>query len=156
MKLQLERRGQEDKTVKLGDIGLATPPIDEDYWAYRVRLSETQAIVGFPKFNTIGIGFAVEEDWNTNLPYTSQAMDIFGHISHNKGDDLITDDACIKAIRMIQDAIKEDRGYTVTVQFTVPADSKETAGNLVHYELAARQEYAVESVLTDFAVKKVD
>ena len=70
--------------------------------AYRVKLSETQAIVGFPKYSTIGIGFAQEEDWNTNLPWTTQAEEIFAHIAHNKGDSAISDEQCIEAIRMIQ------------------------------------------------------
>lgn len=67
--LTLEVRGQEDRTVAVGPMML-TPLIDEGYWKYRVMLSDTQAIVGFPKFFTVGIGFAVEEDWNTNLPHT--------------------------------------------------------------------------------------
>ena len=39
---------------------MITPPLDEDYWLFRVKLYEDQAIVGFPKFGTIGIGFAQE------------------------------------------------------------------------------------------------
>lgn len=107
--MNLERRDQQDKTVVLnGGLLVATPPIDETYWAYRVRLSETQAIVGFPKFGTVGIGFALEEDWNTNLPYTTEAETIFGHIAHNKGDDSISDEDCIEAIRLIQEAATQD------------------------------------------------
>jgi hypothetical protein len=105
MELKLEIKGQENKTAQVGPAML-TPPIDEDYWTYRVKVSETQAIVGFPKFATIGIGFAVEEDWNTNLPYTCDAVQIYDHIAHNKGDDAISREDCIAAIRMIQDAIK--------------------------------------------------
>lgn len=86
-----------------------TPPIDEDYWAYRVKLTDTQAIVGFPKFGTIGIGFAVEDDWNTNLPYQSETEHIFEHIAHNKGDDAISDDDVREAIRLVQAAAREDR-----------------------------------------------
>ena len=85
-----------------------TPPIDEDYWLYRVTLTRRQAVVGFPKFGTIGIGFAAEEDWNTNLPYTIEADQIWQHIAHNKGDDSISDDDCLAAIRMIQDAAGRD------------------------------------------------
>lgn len=109
MELKLERRHQPDATVQLGDVAMMTPPIDEDYWAYRVRLSETQAIVGFPKLSTIGIGFAVETDWNTNLPYTSKAEDIYDHIKHNKGDKAIRRADCIKAIRMVQEAAAQGR-----------------------------------------------
>lgn len=101
--LQLEVRGQEDKTPHVG------PMIDEDYWAFRVRLTDKQAIVGFPKFGTIGVGFAVEEDWNTNFPYTCGTEEIYDHIEHNKGDDAITREDCLTAIRMVQDAAREAR-----------------------------------------------
>ena len=74
-----------------------------------MRLSETQSIVGFPKFGTVGIGFAQEEDWNTNLPYTCGTEEIYEHIDHNKGDDSITREDCIAAIRMIQDRATADR-----------------------------------------------
>ncbi len=107
-KLALERRTRNNKTAQIGPAML-TPMIDEDYWSYRVRLTDTQAVVGFPKFNTIGIGFAVEEDWNTNFPYTVDAEKTFQHIAHNKGDDSIPDDDVREAIRMIQAAIIADR-----------------------------------------------
>jgi len=113
--LALERRTQPDKSPVFADItgtvvGTMTPPIDEDYWAYRVKLSETQAVVGFPKFGTIGIGFAVEDDdWNVNLPYSVETERIFEHIQKNKGDDSITDDAVREAISLVQQAAREDR-----------------------------------------------
>lgn len=103
MKLTLETKEQEDKTPRIGAIVL-TPPIDERYWLFRVKVSETQAIVGFPKFATIGIGFAQEDDWNTNLPHSVPAKEIFNHIRHNKGDDSIADESCLAAIRLVQDA----------------------------------------------------
>jgi hypothetical protein len=109
--LILERRSQQDETPTLGDATVSisiTPLINEDYWAYRVRLGERQAIVGFPKFFTVGIGFALEEDWNTNLPYTCDTQEIFEHIRDNKGDDSITNDDVRTAIAMVQDAIRED------------------------------------------------
>jgi hypothetical protein len=106
--LVLDVRGQEDRTAHIGPFML-TPSLGEDYWAYRVRLSETQAIVGFPKFTTIGIGFAQEEDWNTNLPYTCGAEEIYDHIAHNKGDDGISREDCLTAIRMIQEAATKAR-----------------------------------------------
>jgi hypothetical protein len=62
--------------------------------------------VCFPKFATIGIGFQHEEDWNTNLPYTTPADEIFKHISHNKGDDAIKDSDCLLAIVAIQEELK--------------------------------------------------
>lgn len=92
LKLVLQRKDQED----------------QDYWTYRVRLSEGQAIVGFRKFMTIGIGFALEDDWNTNLPYNCETEEIFQHIKRNKGDDSISDDDCREAIRMIQEAVRKD------------------------------------------------
>ena len=95
---------------EVGNIGngiMITPPINEDYWSLRVKVSDDQAIVAFPKFNTFGIGFAVEDDWNTNLPYTSTAKDIFTHIAHNKGNNNISDSDCIKAIKMIQEELKQ-------------------------------------------------
>jgi hypothetical protein len=108
MELKLERRGQADTTGSIGPV-LITPNINEDYWTYRVRLSDKQAIVGFPKFMTIGIGFAVEEDWNTNFPYTVDAEETFQHIKHNKGDDAISDDDVRAAIALVQQAAREDR-----------------------------------------------
>ena len=87
--------------------GLLVTPLalgDDDYWVFRVKLSENQAIIAFPKFFTLGIGFAKEDDWNTNLPYTSETENIFNHIAHNKGDDNIKDADCIAAIKLIQEA----------------------------------------------------
>ena len=113
VRLRLERRDQPDETGALGNehaVIMFTPPIDEDYWAYRVVVGEHQAVVGFPKFSTIGIGFAVEEDWNTNLPYGCGDDRIYNHIRHNKGDDAIPAEWCLEAIRMIQAAAREDRG----------------------------------------------
>lgn len=107
--VNLEIRNQQDATFRLPGVML-TPAIDEDYWSYRVKLTDTQAIVGFPKFNTIGIGFAKEEDWNTNLPYTCGTEEIYEHIAHNKGDDSIPRERCIAAIKAIQEAAAADRG----------------------------------------------
>ena len=106
--LTLETRGTadpggQDKTLHVG-VAMVTPPIDEDYWKFRVRLSDTQAIVGFPKFGTIGVGFAREEDWNTNLPYTCDAAEIYDHIDHNKGDDSVSREDCIAAIELVREA----------------------------------------------------
>ena len=87
-----------------GGLCMITPPLDEDYWLFRVPVSDRQAIVGFPKFLTVGVGFQREEDWNTNLPYTCEAKEIFDHIEHNRGDDSITEETCIAAIEAIQKA----------------------------------------------------
>lgn len=110
--LVLERRSQTDDSIIVAPTNrimiMFTPPIDEDYWRYRVRVADGQAVVGFQKFFTIGIGFAIETNWNTNLPWHMSAEEIFEHIRANKGSDSISDVDCIEAIRMIQAAIKED------------------------------------------------
>lgn len=41
---------------------MITPPLNEDYWLFRVKLTENQSLGGFPKLGTIGIGFAQEKD----------------------------------------------------------------------------------------------
>ena len=92
----------------VGNI-LMTPPIDKDFWLMRVPVSKTQAIVCFPKFGVIGIGFQQGDDWNTNLPWTSTARKIFEHIKHNKGDDAISNERCIAAIELLQSAIEARR-----------------------------------------------
>lgn len=129
--LTLERRSQVDRTTTLGadraTVSL-TPRIDEDYWTYRVRLTETQAVVGFPKFSTIGIGFAVEDDWNTNLPYKCDTEQIVVHICHNAGDPAITPLMIAEAVDLIRRAAYEDRpddavpdGWETTVHPYEPA-----------------------------------
>ena len=109
--LTLERRGEADRTAHVGPISL-TPMIDPDYWAYRVVLTDRQAVLGFPKFSTIGIGFAVEEDWNTNLPYTCGTKEIRKHIWHNRADKSITKEQVDEAIRLIQEAAATDRAVS--------------------------------------------
>ena len=106
--LVLEVRDQLDRTGRVGPMAFA-PPVGEDYWSYRVRVADGQAIIGFPKFSTIGIGFSVEEDYNTNLPYTCMTEEIYEHIEHNRGSESITRDRCIAAIEMIQQAARADR-----------------------------------------------
>ena len=112
-RLILEDREQPNRTPVIGPL-MVTPPISEDYWSYRVRVGDGQAVVGFPKFSTVGIGFAQEEDWNANLPFTSDAEEIYEHIEHNKGDDSIRREDCVEAIRMIQAAVKEARAAAAT------------------------------------------
>jgi hypothetical protein len=114
--MELQTKNQEDLSPIFGDKGgkggflMLTPPIGESYWSHRIALSEKQAIVAFPKFGTIGIGFQQEDtDWNTNLPYQCPAEEIFRHISKNKGDESISDADCIEAIRIIQSAILKSK-----------------------------------------------
>lgn len=112
--LTLETREQANETPVLGEPDgitvMVTPPMDEDYWTYRVRLTDRQAVVGFPKFLTIGIGFAHETDWNTNLPYVCSAAEIAEHIMHNAGEEAITTEQVIEAIKLIQAQAHADRG----------------------------------------------
>ena len=115
MKLVLEtKQGPVAEPQPLAPVGvITTPPITPEYWLFRVKVSETQAIVGFPKFFQCGIGFAVEkDDWNTNLPSTCEAEEIYEHIKVNKGDKKITKASCIKAIKMIQQAWKDSEQAT--------------------------------------------
>jgi len=87
-----------------------TPPIDEQFYVARVVLYQDQAINIFPKFFTIGCGFAKEDDWNTNLPLRCDAEKIYAHIEHNKFYDEITPQQCIDAIRLLQEwALGEGR-----------------------------------------------
>lgn len=114
MKLKLEVNKKFAPTTKdLGIIAdglvMMTPAVGEkDFWMFRVKVSKAQAVIGFPKFGTIGVGFAVEDaDWNTNLPYSVPTEDLLKHIRKNKGDDSIPDDTCKEAIKMIQKAATE-------------------------------------------------
>lgn len=110
MQLELERKEQDGSSGDVVPGVMMTPAIDEHYWSYRVMLTETQAVVGFPKFNTIGIGFAVEDgSWNTNLPYQSDTDKILNHIAVNKGDESIPDERVREAISLIQEAARQDR-----------------------------------------------
>lgn len=105
MQLQIEaQEGMIDKTIQLGGGMIMTPPINEGYWLFRVPVSDKQAVVAFPKFGTIGIGFQHEEDWNCNLPYSCGTDEIFNHIADNKGDESIPDERCKDAIRLLQEA----------------------------------------------------
>ena len=112
MQLTLERRGQENTSEVVPGTGIMmTPIVNPDYWSYRVKLSDKQAVLGFPKFTTIGIGFADEtNDWNVNLSYVRDTETIFQHIRENKGDESISNDDVRAAIALIQAAARQDRG----------------------------------------------
>lgn len=103
--LEVNKAAKLKEPIIAGGMILITPPLDGDFWLFRVAVSSSQAVVEFPKFMIMGIGFQHEEDWNTNLPYTCEADEIFRHIAHNKGDESITDEKCIKAIQMLKDAV---------------------------------------------------
>jgi hypothetical protein len=126
MDLQINAKCEDPTVSQLAGTGIAiTPPVGEDYWLFRVPLSDKQAIVGFPKLLTIGIGFQVEEDWNTNLPYSYDATEIFNHISHNKGDDSISDQYCIEAIQLVKDVATK---YKEMANQSLNADLVNSAG----------------------------
>lgn len=114
LNLRLERSSQRDETpvftTPSGGGVMLSPALGEDYWLYRVCITEGQAVVGFPKSGVIGVGFAVEEDWNTNLPSSCTTDEIVDHIFHNAGDESITRDDVFKAVHLIQAAVIEDQG----------------------------------------------
>jgi len=111
MELQVNTQCEDRGPIDIGETTvMLTPPIDENFWLFRVPVSDNQAIVAFPKFFTIGVGFQHEEDWNTNLPYTCDPEEIFNHISHNKGDDSISNEDCIEAIKIISAAAEKYQG----------------------------------------------
>lgn len=103
-----------EPNMVIGDTHvMVTPAIDEDFWLFRVKVSEDQAVVGFPKFGTFGIGYQYEEEsWNTNLPYTCPAEEILAHIACNKGDESIPDEQCLEAIEIIKNAIRRMKDET--------------------------------------------
>jgi len=94
--------------VKLMFFG---PNKSEDYWHFRVQVHEDQWIEAFPKFMQIGIGFAKEDDENTNLPSSCSTAEIFQHIKVNKRYASIPDAVCLKAIRMLKKAAKEFEAF---------------------------------------------
>jgi hypothetical protein len=98
-------KAQDTLTSASGMRIMITPPLDKDYWLFRVQLVKDQAVVGFPKFGLIGIGFAIEEeDWNTNLPSSTYTNDIVEHIWVNRKYKSITKDMVMRAVTMIQAA----------------------------------------------------
>jgi hypothetical protein len=107
MKLQLQINSKIIKDPCEGQGIMITPPIsDKDYWICRVNLFEDQYVKAFPKFGTIGIGFYLEVDWNTNLPYTCDSEEIRQHIWHNRRYIAIGRKRTIRAIKMLQEFIK--------------------------------------------------
>jgi len=114
MDLILEIKNQEDRTLSLSSgnqVIIATPDLNENYWSYRVRLSDNQAVLGFPKMATIGIGFEKEEDWNTNLPWWAPSDKILKHIIVNKGDSSIENKDVLTAIKMIREFIHQNLSW---------------------------------------------
>lgn len=101
-----------DTDVKFGrSIVMVAPPVDEDYWIFRAKLFKDQAVVAFPKFSGIAIGFAQEEDWNTNLPCECQPEVIFNHIKHNKKYSEISNEKCLEALKSIRVLCRDQLGH---------------------------------------------
>ena len=80
---------------------MMTPPINKDYWVFRIKLTKDQSVIAFPKFSTMGIGFAIEEDWNTNLPYQCKPIEIANHIWVNRKYKSITKKVLVEAIEIL-------------------------------------------------------
>lgn len=91
-----------------GGIISFTPSINKDYWAFRVKLHKDQSIVAFPKCFTLGVGFAQESNWNTNLPYTTETETLYNHIKENKKYKAITKEKCIEAINLIKEVCEKN------------------------------------------------
>jgi hypothetical protein len=132
-----------------GDLGIIgsshvmmTPPIDEDYWYFRVRLNDSgQAIVGFPKFSGIGIGFAQEgEDWNCNLPFVCSAAKIYRHIAHNKGSIAIRSQDCIEAIELIREAARRFKGLSDDDWQAEQSENGKAFSNREKYEMISEKD----------------
>lgn len=94
----------------VGKDVVAFPPqlFEDNYYICFVQITTKQAILLFTKFFTCGIGFLHEVDWNTNLPYTSSAEDIYKHIRHNRLNAKRKE--CTEAIRMLQEFAKDLKG----------------------------------------------
>lgn len=86
-------------------VAMITPDINEDYYLLRVHMYKDQYINAFPKMATIGIGFAIEKDWNVNLRYQNKAEIIANHIFHNRKYKQITKKMVIEAIQLLQKEI---------------------------------------------------
>jgi hypothetical protein len=91
-----------------GGVIMFTPAINQDYYIMRVVLYKDQALVAFPKFGLIGVGFAIEEgSWNTNLPYDVEAERLYKHIRCNKKYRAITKQTCLEGLKLLQAACKK-------------------------------------------------
>lgn len=107
MKLKVEinqKFVRANDTIQIGSGSVMfSPPLDGEYWRVRVKVSRNQAVIGFPKFGTIGVGFQHEEDYNTNLPYSCCPLKLFDHIKRNRRK--ADRKTCIEAISLITKAV---------------------------------------------------
>jgi hypothetical protein len=161
MKLRLEYNDKcEDATGLMlhptdegGDLFLICPDVGPEYWVFRVKLVKDQAIVAFPKFGLLGIGFAEEgENWNCNLPIDCRHTDedfaeIWHHIKRNKKYPSITKKMVIEALKLIRKAYdrfgaprsNEERFRAGSLEVPEVHSGRELV-TAVRQDLAARQE----------------
>lgn len=105
--LQVNQAKTIDATVtEFPGFMVMTPDVTAN-WIARVDLGDN-ALIAFPKFGTVGIGFEQEEDWNTNLPVSCDAVEIYDHIKHNKGSTKIRRPKALAAIELL---VKYGREY---------------------------------------------
>lgn len=92
---------------------MISPSVDEEYWIFRVKLCKDQAVLGFPKMGMVGVGMALEENWNTNLPLNSEDTPlantnrIYSHIKCNKKYESITRQMIVDAIMLIVEGAEQ-------------------------------------------------
>jgi hypothetical protein len=93
-----------DQTVVMGGgMVLVNPTVGEGYWALRVQVAKTQAVIAFRKFGMFGIGFQKEKSYDCNLPWCCGTSEIYNCIACNRAR--ANPEVCKKAIRLIQETI---------------------------------------------------
>lgn len=86
-------------------------------WLFRVDVGGGQAVIGFPKYTTIGVGFEQEpESGNTNLPYTTPAKALLNHSWCNRGGMTATPEEALRAFELVQEAAQEALGKPVKTE----------------------------------------
>lgn len=80
-------------------------------WLFRVKVSDGQAVIGYPRLSTIGVGFAVEsdDDFGVDAPYDLGVEEIWAAIRVNAGG--VPEGLAVQAIRIVADAAAEARSY---------------------------------------------
>lgn len=71
-------------------------------YMFKIQMYQDQYLLAFPKFGKLAIGFSQEKVFNLNLPYDCDAEQIFERISPNKRYKNITNEQCLKAIKLLQ------------------------------------------------------
>ncbi len=90
-----------------------TQPVDDADWAYRVRVSATQAVLGVPRFGSVDVRFERVPRGQHRLaaPYTWSTRGIYLHLApqRGRGVDAPSAERCAAAIRLIQEGARLDR-----------------------------------------------